>query len=370
LAAKSSTREIIEMPVMNSRIRQAFTLIELLVVIMIIAVLIALLLPAVQSAREAARRAQCVNNLKQIGLACHQYHDAHGCFPRMTYHSSDARMLTPPPCPEVHYDKSHFVSILPFIEQAPLYNAFNHSTYITQWENRTGMSSFISTFACPSDSGVFQPYDFGRVLTTGTPPLANGSVPVYSVSYGGNGWSSDLMAARSPENGCQGNPQVLARMDGIINRLTINTASITDGLSNTIMHTERSWSLVLAMRQESHYVNYWWSRGMLGSSILLMSLPPNQFRKQLDRKDTDWATPEYAVSSNHPGGANIQFCDGSVRWVKESVNCWPLDEYDQPLGCKLERGSWGYYYSNLPKPGVWQALSTRSGGEILSADDY
>src|SRR3954452_5336840 len=95
------------------RSRRAFTLIELLVVIAIIAVLIALLLPAVQAAREAARRLQCVNNLKQLGLAVHQYHDAHNSFPPGQLLFINWR------------DLSSLVLLLPFIEQQPLYSAFN-----------------------------------------------------------------------------------------------------------------------------------------------------------------------------------------------------------------------------------------------------
>ena len=356
----------------NSRVNKAFTLIELLVVIMIIAVLIALLLPAVQSAREAARRAQCVNNLKQIGLACHQYHDVHGCFPRMTYPSSDARMVSEPPCPEFPYDKSHFVSLLPFMEQIPLYHSFNQITHIMQFENRTSMTSFTSMFVCPSDAGVFQTYDFGRYLSTRNPPLAQGMVEVFSSSYGGNAYTSELAARRAIENGCKGDPRVIALMDGIFNRGTVSSTNITDGLSNTIMHAERSWSLVLNIRPEKSGLYYirGWTVGMFGNSTLLMTFAPNHFREKIDYRDADWSTPEFGVSSNHPGGVNVQFCDGSVRWVKDSVNSWPLDEYDQPLGCKMEQGPWGVFYSNLPKPGIWQALSTRSGGEVISSGDY
>src|SRR4051794_21890252 len=122
--------------------RRGFTLIELLVVIAIIAVLIALLLPAVQAAREAARRAQCVNNLKQIGLALHNYHDTVGSFPpggqsAPSYAGTWFNWLT---------------SILPQIEQMPLYNATNFSRQIYQAENTTVSLTMITAYLCPSDS--------------------------------------------------------------------------------------------------------------------------------------------------------------------------------------------------------------------------
>src|SRR5262249_45087296 len=128
--------------------RRGFTLIELLVVIAIIAVLIALLLPAVQAAREAARRMQCVNNLKQIGLAIANYESSNGCLPptdhATTYNAGSANAN----------DFRMKVRILPFMEQAPLYNAFNQSfEYNLVW-NGTCSSTMVTTYLCPSDGTI------------------------------------------------------------------------------------------------------------------------------------------------------------------------------------------------------------------------
>src|SRR5882757_3509241 len=128
--------------------RRGFTLIELLVVIAIIAVLIALLLPAVQAAREAARRAQCINNLKQLGLACHNYADVNGIFPSQVggvptwFLQSD-------------YRTSWMVQILPMIEQTNLFNAYNFTADRAEYSytNTTVMATPIAGFACPSYAG-------------------------------------------------------------------------------------------------------------------------------------------------------------------------------------------------------------------------
>jgi len=136
--------------------RRAFTLIELLVVIAIIAVLIALLLPAVQSAREAARRAQCINNMKQLGLACHNYASQQDCFPPQVQNGGLAvwSNITGGP----YFDPwplDWTASILPQMEQMPMYNALNFSVASSvgnDLQNRTVLSQQVSSLLCPSEN--------------------------------------------------------------------------------------------------------------------------------------------------------------------------------------------------------------------------
>jgi prepilin-type N-terminal cleavage/methylation domain-containing protein len=128
--------------------RRGFTLIELLVVIAIIAVLIALLLPAVQAAREAARRSQCVNNLKQFGLALHNYHDTHGSFPI----GQSLNVQT-----GSKNDISAQTRLLPFLEQTPLSNAINFSFSSTTPPNATALVTSVNIFLCPSDAANLLP---------------------------------------------------------------------------------------------------------------------------------------------------------------------------------------------------------------------
>ena len=165
---------------------RGFTLIELLVVIAIIAVLIALLLPAVQAAREAARRMQCTNNLKQLGLACHNYEDVNQTFPSGTY------FMWPTACNRWKQGPSVFLSLLPFIEQGTLANAYNYNLHPYYADNSTMQSTGITSLWCPSDPDVSNP------VITNTPRsylgscsgIAGGPQPgtwkFYHTTYGGN----------------------------------------------------------------------------------------------------------------------------------------------------------------------------------------
>src|SRR5215213_6414670 len=129
--------------------RRGFTLIELLVVIAIIAVLIALLLPAVQAAREAARRSQCVNNLKQLGIAMHNYHDVVGSFPTSFWRNTrNVRGSTATDGTNRH---SWISMSLPYIEQTPLYNSMNFSLGVGERQNVTAAMTPINVLMCPSD---------------------------------------------------------------------------------------------------------------------------------------------------------------------------------------------------------------------------
>src|SRR6478672_3439320 len=148
--------------------RPGFTLIELLVVIAIIGVLIALLLPAVQAAREAARRMQCTNNLKQIGLALHNYHDVHGRFPLGSILVNT---------PNGAYRQPFLAALLPFLEQRNLYASFNYNLSFQVDENQTTRASVVNVFNCPSDTP--------RVFTNNTDTVSDvkGS---YGVNWGQN----------------------------------------------------------------------------------------------------------------------------------------------------------------------------------------
>ena len=170
------------------RHRIGFTLIELLVVIAIIGVLVGLLLPAVQAAREAARRAHCANNLKQLGIGLHGYHDVYGSLPPGRMKSYDPRYVgSNPPCSTSYIDKGIFIYILPYIEQISFYSSINQSLTILGSENRTIHSVVVSTYVCPSDPEAGRPHlvragylaDFGVVENASGPPR------MVSISYAG-----------------------------------------------------------------------------------------------------------------------------------------------------------------------------------------
>jgi prepilin-type N-terminal cleavage/methylation domain-containing protein/prepilin-type processing-associated H-X9-DG protein len=345
-----------------------FTLIEVLVVISIISVLIGLLAPAVQSAREAARRAQCSNNLKQFGLALHGYHDAFGCLPPGRIKSYDPRYSGPkPPCTSSIVDKSIEVFALQFMEQTTLYNAINQNLAIIGAENSTVHAIAISTFACPSDplSGSARDLNPGALMRYGVLDPAR----MVFTSYAGMIGSLPVLAQPLPSTNCVVPGAVIAQCNGVFNDLApIGMAAVTDGLSNTIFVAEKATTIL----QELYSVNPqlpaqhgWFITGNWGDTLVTALYPPNACDKVAHVATTAWTN---SASSMHPGGLNVLMGDGSVRFIKDSIQSWPFNSNSgNPAGASQnQQGAW----VNLPPAGIWQSLSTRSGAEVVGSDAY
>ena len=348
---------------MRSYSRRAFTLIELLVVIAIIAVLIALLLPAVQAAREAARRAQCINNLKQLALAAMNYHDQNQSFP-----------IGSPMKPDIMFgfmlveDQSTFVSMLSQFDQSPLYNAMNFSRSIYSGPNSTVYATGLSSLWCPSDGQIIgKRMSFGQYGD-------NPNLTVAYSSYGGAAgtWFPEPLLycqvfAPNTMNSCPAFQAISNNLNGIYRYCNVtNIAAITDGTSNTFLYSERANGL---FTQGESSCWDWWGDAVESDTIFTTMYPINAFRKVPLTSDQYTASWVESPSSFHPGGANFAFADGSVHFIKETVQSWaynPATGY--PVGVSNSNG----VYNLVPgtQLGVFQKLSTRAGGEVISSDQY
>jgi prepilin-type N-terminal cleavage/methylation domain-containing protein/prepilin-type processing-associated H-X9-DG protein len=350
--------------------RRGFTLIELLVVIAIIAVLIALLLPAVQSAREAARRAQCVNNLKQLGIACANYAGTTGVFPMAAFWS------TGPLTSSTSFGA--LVHLLPYFEQGQIYSAFNTSLAFGDFENTTVHGIGIATLWCPSDGTISNP-----ALTTAPLFRPAGATPfrVQFSSYGVN-VGTWFQVTQFPYTGAWGsapNPTYGAFKAGwngvMFHESAVPISAITDGTSNTMAMGERGHGL---FDQTTQATWDWWISGL--RTQLTTLVPPNPQKKEgafsptgsgsvtVGGTTTTWVV---AASSFHPGGCNFAFCDGSVRFIKDTIDSWANSTTNGlPVGIVVDPVTNVFSLGPGAKVGVYQALSTRANSEVVSADAF
>jgi prepilin-type N-terminal cleavage/methylation domain-containing protein/prepilin-type processing-associated H-X9-DG protein len=364
-------------------IRAGFTLIELLVVIAIIAVLIALLLPAVQAAREAARRAQCVNNLKQLGLAAQNYLDINSTLPigsPMMFDATAAGFW--------YQSQSTFVSMLGQFEQMSLYNSMNFSRSIYSIANSTIFATGLSALWCPSDATVNKAVNVGAIANDWGSSSAVVRFTDYAACFGP--WQAEPLnyagnvGTLSP--GINSDPTFQAIQSnglGIYNyNLAYTIASVTDGTSNTIIYGEKAQGKFSKTNNGgglgADFNNFgWWGDSLSSDTIFTSFYPLNPFNKialdGLGADNTlgdDWIE---SASSFHPGGANFAFADGSVHFLKDTINCWPVPvaptSNSNPNGITFSNGVYSMNTAVI-QFGVYQKLTTRASGEIISSDQY
>lgn len=289
---------------------RGFTLIELLVVIAIIAILIALLLPAVQQARESARRTQCKNNLKQIGLALHNYADAFNRFPPGYVASADTTATTP--------GWGWSAMILPQLDQSPLYNQINFNLPIEHASNATAIRSSIPAYQCPSD--IYSPGPFPITNSANVQVVQAG--PSCYIGCVGND-SSDVDNNLTPGNGM------------LYRNSNITFGDVIDGTSNTIIVGERSWS----------QANGSWvgapNAGRLRAGSRNPFAPLDAAASLLLLGHTHWINimndPDGGlddISSLHTGGAHVLFVDGSVRFLQTVTTDGGIENDFQAMGTR------------------------------------
>jgi prepilin-type N-terminal cleavage/methylation domain-containing protein/prepilin-type processing-associated H-X9-DG protein len=345
----------------SRRLREAdrgFTLIELLVVIAIIAVLIALLLPAVQAAREAARRAQCVNNLKQLALGAANYEGSNGCYPPSNLTTRRWRDGA------TRDSLSIWFRLAPYIEQKGVYDAANMLLCQSDFENLTVIGQGISSLWCPSDPTASQ----GVALTAGnfgaTPPPGSWRMQFGSYACNSGMWSLSIRTTNTNY------AARLAGMSGVMyGHSNVTIAGVTDGTSNTIAFGERAHSL-LSQGIRDYY--QWWSSGYYTDNTFHSQWPINAHKSIskdiLNNPSYEEDLPMY-LSSLHAGGVNVSMLDGSVRFLRDGIDTWmPVPPGDTPAG--VVWASSNYSIQPGQKIGVFQALTTRAGGEVISADQY
>jgi prepilin-type N-terminal cleavage/methylation domain-containing protein/prepilin-type processing-associated H-X9-DG protein len=346
---------------MRTVARRGFTLIELLVVIAIIAVLIALLLPAVQSAREAARRAQCVNNLKQIGLGMHNYHQSVGTFPiaNATNTFSDPGVTTS------WGNWSAQAMMLPYMEQQSIYNSANFA-----WEpwydvgntvNTTALNTKIASYLCPSDALAGQNNICSYLWCIGTTSdIWNADstgvfahINCYSIAAITDGTSNTIAFGESLVGGntntaikWRNGPSVgQGSPPRFLDAVTVASWPTTLTQLNTCQGLYAA-DVISGASNEQNNRGWRWGVGSPGVTGFNTIIEPNSNVYQFIGCRMDCACGmDYSdyenCSSNHPGGVNVLLADGSVKFIKSSVSRQ-----------------------------VWWALGTKANGEVISSDAY
>ncbi|MDR3634952.1 MAG: DUF1559 domain-containing protein [Isosphaeraceae bacterium] len=342
-------------------IARGFTLIELLVVIAIIAVLIALLLPAVQAAREAARRAQCVNNLKQIGLGIANYESSTNSLPTGAINANVLEQCTG------YRNANLFEFIMPYLESGTQYNTinYNYGQYVyNATVNTTGLSTKINVYVCPSDQPAY-PLNPAQYIGTSQTSygMVLGSTEIFFYLYANAPTTMSYCGRIAPDGPF-----------GV--EYTYRIADVTDGLSNTLFfgETSRFKGEPGTFGSVPSFFNTWttagglWNPDDLGGvrpqgmayTVVKINAPGQQFA--LSSSDAWYPLSGYPAGGNpqswyfnpnvptygqfgfrsmHPGGANFLAGDGSVKWLKESINLT-----------------------------TYRGLGTRAGGEVISSDSY
>ena len=353
----------------------AFTLVELLVVIAIIGILIALLLPAVQAAREAARRMQCTNNLKQLGLALHTYHDSYKSFPSKmsakmngVWQSRDAEGC----------DWSALLHLLPFVEQSNKYQEISTDSVVYPRDRNTRVFNVrLTAFHCPSDGGgstveymttnymvcmadimwdseassgdFFQRSVFIRKAWNGMPKVSDGLSNTVALGEA-------VMGTPSTVSNVKGGVQ-----RGIANAnqnpgIKCSPAAVANGkiLTSPYDFTDTSYTYNQANGNRRGGRLHEGSALCTGFSTTNPPNHPSCFSKQgrIKTEDPQWKWGVYPTTSNHTGGANIAMFDGSVHFITETI--------DYNGGTELEKTAG-------PSPfGVWGSMGSPDGGESVS----
>lgn len=336
--------------------RPGFTLVELLVVIAIIGILVALLLPAVQAAREAARRMQCGNNLKQLGLAFHNYHDTYKQFPP----GLNGRSTGP-----VHHSTrlSPFVGMLPFIEQQPLYDQVYAIGSSNPWTSSAWADMDLPSLLCPSDSGVqnrdrgktsyvcnhgdrateLENWEFerGRGIFLGHRSLGMNDIK--------DGTSNTLVFSEIVNSPGYGGDDL-----EVLGQVRISTAGVATNPKAALDALDPANKKRFLAGDANRIRGDRWADGRPAFTGFQTILPPNSPSCVESTNSEDTNNAIYSVYSWHPGGVQACFADGATKFISETIDTGNLSAV--PPG-----------RVSTPSPfGVWGAIGTRAAGETVT----
>lgn len=338
--------------------RRALSILDVAVVVGVVLVLWAMVSALMPGAREPARRIQCINNLKMLGLAAANYESAHGTFPAAGFSRID------PASGRCEFGFSALVALDPYIEVGGIFNAVNFSLVRVHPANATIAGARLSNLWCPADRTICET---ANIASTSSRPL--GARPQAYSSYGvvTGPWNLALRVA-DPNL-----PERIGSMGGPIFGESANSLdSIADGLSSTLVFGEFAHGRLPANLGFGPYGDreryHWWHSGHWNDTQIEAMYPPNA---DLTLKALPPHVRAMNLGSMHPGGANVAFADGSVRFLTDSIDCWPIDPTTgsvAALGYDPRRRLYGV--APGARTGVYQRLSTRDGGETIPPDSY
>jgi prepilin-type N-terminal cleavage/methylation domain-containing protein/prepilin-type processing-associated H-X9-DG protein len=357
---------------MSSPRARGFTLIELLVVVAIIGILMALLLPAVQQAREAARRIQCTNNLKELGIALHNYHDIVGCLPPGQLEGND------------WCDYSAHVFLLPYMDQRALYAAINFTdVYVAPFNlnqgaywystwNRTVWYTTVNGLLCPSDiDRLTNPHGHNNYAgNSGSSPDSTQDMGPFNGPFiaggPGKGWNNEncytatrCYSLRDITDGLSHTAAFSEKVKGISNNPRDPLGPSSTVFSVPLGHSDPSiaWDYYLVCKRinprtaalmtgmgyttDPNGVGCLWHNGYPPQTRYTHVMTPNTSSCNYDGGGGDGNRGAHTASSRHPGGVNVLFCDGRVKFLKDTV-----------------------------APQTWWAIGTKSNGEVVSSDAF